>query len=112
MTELPITLADVERAREAIRPTIRPTPVNLSKSLSEKTGVPVHLKLEQQQITGSFKLRGAANAIANLSEAERAAGVVGVSTGNHGRGLAYAASKAGVRCIICMSSLVPAIHVL
>ena len=65
------------------------------------------LKLEQQQITGSFKLRGATNAILSLTSAEQERGVVGVSTGNHGRGLAHAAKDAGLRCIICMSSLVP-----
>ncbi len=65
------------------------------------------LKLEHTQITGSFKLRGATNAVLSLTESQRQAGVVGVSTGNHGRGLAYASAKAGVRCVICMSQLVP-----
>lgn len=98
---------EIEQARTAIAATIRTTPVNLSSSLSDLAGVPVHLKLEHMQITGSFKLRGASNAVASLTEAERRRGVVGVSTGNHGRGLAYAARAAGVRCIICMSRLVP-----
>ena len=102
-----ITIDDIERAKETIASTIRPTPVNPSPSLSELAGAPVFLKLEHHQVTGSFKIRGAANAIANLDEGARRAGVVGVSTGNHGRGLAYAARAAGVRCIICMSSLVP-----
>ncbi len=69
--------------------------------------MPVHLKLEHLQVTGSFKLRGATNAVLSLSDADKAKGVVGVSTGNHGRGLAHAARMAGVRCIICMSELVP-----
>jgi threonine dehydratase len=107
MTEAAITLADIERARVAIASTIRPTPVIPSPSLSERAGAPVFLKLEHHQVTGSFKLRGAANAIANLDEPTRRRGVVAVSTGNHGRGLAYAARAAGVRCVICMSSLVP-----
>ncbi|MDH3661590.1 MAG: hydroxyectoine utilization dehydratase EutB [Alphaproteobacteria bacterium] len=102
-----ITLADIKRARAAISGGLRPTPVNRSPSLSARAGVPVSLKLEHHQVTGSFKIRGAANAIANLDDAARRRGVVGVSTGNHGRGLAHAASKAGLRCIICMSSLVP-----
>ena len=63
--------------------------------------------MEHRQITGSFKLRGATNAILSLSDDERRRGVVGVSTGNHGRGLAHAAARAGVRAIICMSALVP-----
>ncbi|MBG18984.1 MAG: hydroxyectoine utilization dehydratase EutB [Rhizobiales bacterium] len=106
-----IGLADIEAARERIASTIRQTPVNLSDTLSTVAGVPVHLKLEHLQYTGSFKLRGAANAVARLSDKERAAGVVGVSTGNHGRGLAHAAKAAGVRCVICMSRRVPQVKV-
>ncbi|MGI9353161.1 MAG: pyridoxal-phosphate dependent enzyme, partial [Rhizobiaceae bacterium] len=102
-----VGLSDIETARERVGNTIRPTPVNISKSLSELTGVPIHLKLEHLQQTGSFKLRGAANAVLSLSDQERERGVVGVSTGNHGRGLAYAARQNGVKCIVCMSQLVP-----
>lgn len=102
-----IGLADVERAHTEIVAKIRRTQLVDSTALSDITGVPVKLKLEHQQITGSFKLRGASNAISQLTKAQRQRGVVGVSTGNHGRGLAYAAREAGVRCIICMSSLVP-----
>ncbi len=103
-----ITLADIYRARQRLAGRLRRTPLALSEALSKRLGVPVHLKLEQTQITGSFKLRGATNAVSGLSDADKARGVVGVSTGNHGRGLAYAARQAGVRCVICMSSLVPA----
>lgn len=103
----PIQLADVERARTRIAGTIRRAPIEPSLSLSELAGVPVHLKLEHLQITGSFKLRGAANAIFSLDQESRERGVVGVSTGNHGRALAYAAREAGIRCIIAMSELVP-----
>jgi len=78
-----------------------------SPALSAAAETPVYLKLEQLQITGSFKLRGATNAILSLTAEQRARGVVGVSTGNHGRGLAQAAKDAGIRCIICMSELVP-----
>jgi threonine dehydratase len=70
-------------------------------------GVPVHLKLEHRQTTGSFKLRGASNAVAALSAEEKRRGVVAASTGNHGRGLAYAAKREGVSATICMSRLVP-----
>ncbi len=103
-----ITPAMIERARERIREHVRVTPMVASASLTERMGVPVSLKLEHQQDTGSFKLRGATNAILKLDEGGRARGVVGASTGNHGRGLARAAARAGVRCVICMSSLVPA----
>ncbi len=102
-----IELADIEAAQTLIAPSIYRTRTERSASLSHMMGVPVHLKLEHHQWTGSFKLRGATNAILNLTDAQRAQGVVGVSTGNHGRGLAYAARQNGVRCIICMSELVP-----
>jgi threonine dehydratase len=102
-----VTLQDIYRARRAIAGRIRRTPLVVSDSLSRAAGAPVHLKLEHLQITGSFKLRGATNAVLALSPEQQAKGVVGVSTGNHGRGLAYAAGQAGVRCVICMSRLVP-----
>jgi len=104
---LAVGLAEIEKARATIANAVRLTSVAESPVLSQITGVPVHLKLEHQQITGSFKLRGATNAVRNLGEEQRQRGVVGVSTGNHGRGLAYAAREAGVRCIVCMSALVP-----
>lgn len=98
----------VYRARQRIRPWIRSTPLVASPALSQQSGGEVHLKLEHLQATGSFKLRGAANAILALSGDQRRKGVAGVSTGNHGRGLAHAAAQAGVGCTICMSALVPA----
>lgn len=106
MTEK-ITLQDSYQARARIAGRVRQTALVESPALSKLCGGAVSLKLENSQITGSFKLRGATNAVLALSEKQRAAGVVGVSTGNHGRGLAYAAAQAGVRCIICMSELVP-----
>jgi len=102
-----VGLDEIEQARMAIAGTVRQTSVNLSPTLSDLLGRPVHLKLEHTQVTGSFKLRGATNAVASLSDDEKRRGVAGVSTGNHGRGLAYAARAAGVTCIICMSRLVP-----
>ncbi len=102
-----VAIQDVDKAADRIAGRVLVTPTKVSPSLSERAGVPVHLKLEHHQITGSFKLRGATNAVLSLTDAERDCGVVGVSTGNHGRGLAYAAKRAGTRCIICMSELVP-----
>jgi threonine dehydratase len=102
-----VTLQDIYRARRAIAGRIRRTPLVVSDALSRAAGSPVHLKLEHLQITGSFKLRGATNAVLALTPEQQAKGVVGVSTGNHGRGLAYAARQAGARCVVCMSSLVP-----
>ena len=102
-----VALSDIEAARERIAAKIVRTPTVLSPNLSERLGVPVHLKLEHRQTTGSFKLRGASNAIASLSADEKRRGVVAASTGNHGRALAHAAKLEGIRAVICMSRLVP-----
>ena len=102
-----IRLIDLYRARQRIRGHVLHTPLAASTSLSRRVGAPVHLKLECRQTTGSFKLRGATNALLALDETARARGVIGVSTGNHGRALAYAAKRLGVRAVICMSRLVP-----
>lgn len=100
-------MTDVLKARARLGGQLRRTPMVISESLTRRCARPVHLKLEHHQITGSFKLRGAMNAVLSLSEEERSRGVTAASTGNHGRGLAYAARKAGARAVICMSKLVP-----
>jgi len=102
-----VTLSDIRTARGRIADKVVRTPTILSPTLSEQLGVPVHLKLEHRQTTGSFKLRGASNAVASLSAEEKARGVVASSTGNHGRALAHAAKLEGMRAVICMSRLVP-----
>jgi len=102
-----ITLQNVTDAHERIRGRVLETMLVSSPALSGLTGGEVYLKLEQMQITGSFKLRGATNAVLSLSDAQKAKGIVAVSTGNHGRGLAHAAVQAGIRCIVAMSELVP-----
>ncbi|TGQ79850.1 hydroxyectoine utilization dehydratase EutB [Mesorhizobium sp. M8A.F.Ca.ET.207.01.1.1] len=102
-----VTLGDILDARERIAGKVERTSIVLSASLSERLGVPVHLKLEHRQTTGSFKLRGASNAVASLDAEEKARGVVAASTGNHGRALAHAAKLEGMRAVICMSRLVP-----
>ncbi|SLN62196.1 hydroxyectoine utilization dehydratase EutB [Oceanibacterium hippocampi] len=108
MTALPVGMAGIREARRRIAGHVRRTPLVPSTALSDRLGRPVSLKLEHLQITGSFKLRGATNAILSLAAEQAQRGVVGVSTGNHGRGLAHAAKVAGVPCTICMSALVPA----
>ena len=107
MSDLPVTMADIEQAARRIDGRILRTPFVPSASLAERCGVPVGLKLEHHQTTGSFKLRGATNAVLSLSPGERARGVVAASTGNHGRALAYAAKVEGSVATICMSRLVP-----
>ena len=102
-----VGLADIQAARARILPRIAPTATVVSHVLGERLGVSVQLKLECRQTTGSFKLRGATNAIACLPIADRRRGVVAASTGNHGRALAHAARLEGIRAVICMSRLVP-----
>ncbi|QKC98092.1 hydroxyectoine utilization dehydratase EutB [Mesorhizobium sp. NZP2298] len=102
-----VMLSDISAARERIHNKVERTPTVTSQSLSQRFGVPVYLKLEHRQITGSFKLRGVSNAVASLSAEERTRGVVAASTGNHGRALAHAAKLEGMRAVICMSRLVP-----
>ncbi|MFA1610214.1 threonine ammonia-lyase [Halobellus rubicundus] len=102
-----LSLADVEAARDRIADAVRRTPLLYSFSFSEMTGADVHLKLETFQRTGAFKLRGATNRIATLSEAEREAGVVTASAGNHAQGVALAATRAGVDSKIVMPEHAP-----
>ena len=100
-----ITLEDIEAARRRIAGRILPLRITRSESLSHRCGGDVMLAHEYLQTTGAFKLRGATNAVLQL--APETSGVTAVSTGNHGRGLAFAAQQAGVPCVICMSQLVP-----
>ncbi len=96
------SLADIQQAHERIKASVRWTPMRRSHSLSEMTGSDFHLKLENFQLTGSFKVRGALNRIDRLTEDEKRRGVVAASAGNHAQGVAYAARKAGVPCDIFM----------
>jgi threonine dehydratase len=98
---------DVADARDRVRETSRRTPLEYSHTFSEMTGATVHLKLETFQRTGSFKIRGATNRIATLSESDRAAGVVTASAGNHAQGVALAATRAGVDSKIVMPTDAP-----
>ena len=102
-----IALADIKAARSRIADKIDRTATVQSAALSEIAGAAVFLKMEHRQNTGSFKLRGASNALASLAPEARSRGVVAASTGNHGRALAHAAKLEGVRAVICMSRLVP-----
>ncbi len=111
MSSQPITLADILAARQSIDGMINRTPIVPSPSLSAISGNDVVLKMETMQPIGVFKLRGAANALANLTDDERRRGVVCYSTGNHGRGVASAARAHGVKAIICLSHLVPDVKV-
>ena len=107
MAEINFTLGDVYLARKRIASIAKKTPLILSSSLSKTIGAKVHLKLENHQVTGSFKLRGATNKILSLSDEERERGVITVSSGNHGKAVAYVAHKLGVKATICVPTPVP-----
>jgi threonine dehydratase len=98
---------DVLAAAERIRSTVRRTPLVRSEALSEQAGGDVYLKLENEQLTGSFKVRGALNALATLPESVRRRGVVASSAGNHGMGVAFAARELGVPATIFVPTHAP-----
>jgi threonine dehydratase len=100
-------LEDIRAAEERIRGLVRETPVLPSGELSRRLGTKVLLKAENLQLTGSFKVRGASNRIALLSETERAAGVVAASAGNHAQGLAFAAGRLGAKATAVMPASAP-----
>ncbi len=101
------TLADLEAAKERIAGHVHATPVYASESLARRTGRPTWLKAENLQRTGSFKIRGAVNKIAGLTDAERAAGVVAASAGNHGQAVARAAREFGITATVYMPQDAP-----
>jgi threonine dehydratase len=97
-----VSLAAIEQARERLQGIIKATPLMPSATLSQMLEAEVLLKLENLQRTGSFKIRGAYNRVANLTRDASAHGVVAASAGNHGQALAYAATRAGVKATIVM----------
>ena len=96
------SLAEFEQAREVVARVARRTPMESSRFLADRLGVPVYLKCENLQRTGSYKLRGAYHRISALSAEERARGVVAASAGNHAQGVAFAARELGIHATIFM----------
>jgi threonine dehydratase len=99
--------ADILAAARHIAPLVTRTPLRRSGRLSREVGGDVYLKLENEQVTGSFKARGASNTLALMTDAERAHGVVASSAGNHGLGVALAAKHFGVRAMIFVPRTAP-----
>ena len=106
-TETVPTLAEIRAARERIDGIARVTPVFGSETFSRLVGRDVQLKAEALQRTGAFKIRGAVNKVATLTESERAAGVVAASAGNHGQAVAWAARQKGIPATIFMPQDAP-----
>jgi len=101
------TLADIEAARERLADRARATPVYGSETFGRLCGGRVWLKAENLQRTGSFKIRGAVNKLTSLGEAERAAGVLAASAGNHGQAVAWAARELGIQATVFMPQDAP-----
>ena len=106
-----VTLTSIQTARARIGDAIHVSPCQLSHHLSELTGLPLHLKLENLQRTGSFKERGALNKLLTLCETERSRGVIAASAGNHAQGVAFHATSRGIRAQIVMPLATPQIKV-
>jgi threonine dehydratase len=102
-----IEAADIHAARGRLAGTIYETPCPYSETLSALTGARVFVKLENLQMTGSFKERGAANLLLQLSPDERRRGVVAASAGNHGLAVAFHAARLGVSAVIVMPEWAP-----
>src|SRR5207302_2914963 len=102
-----VSLARITEARRLLAGVVRVTPMEHARDLERVHGGPVHLKCENLQRTGSFKIRGAYNRIYRLAEQERARGVVAASAGNHAQGVALAASLLGAKATVFMPGRVP-----
>jgi len=102
-----LDLKKIYEAKERIKDIVVDTPFSYAPHLSEVTSCDVYLKKENLQVTGAFKIRGAYNKIASLSESQRACGVVAASAGNHAQGVALSASKFGIRAVIVMPESTP-----
>ncbi|MBY0555314.1 threonine ammonia-lyase [bacterium] len=102
-----VTLQDIKDAQQTVKNLIIHTPCDISSSCTKLMGADIYLKLENNQRTGSFKMRGAANKIASLTEAEKAKGVIACSAGNHAQGVALSASLNNVKSVIVMPETAP-----
>ncbi|NUQ28292.1 MAG: threonine ammonia-lyase [Acidobacteriaceae bacterium] len=106
-----VSLADVQAARERMRGSVYESPCSRSERLSKTTGLEIYLKLENLQMTGSFKERGALNKIATLTPEQASRGVIAASAGNHAQGVAYHATKRGIPATIVMPVQTPLVKV-
>ncbi|WP_419749124.1 threonine ammonia-lyase [Terrisporobacter petrolearius] len=102
-----ITLQDIQKAQETIKDIVKKTDILESTKLSTMTGANVYYKCENLQKTGSFKVRGASNKIANLTEEEKSKGVIASSAGNHAQGVALSAKMNDIEATIVMPSTAP-----
>lgn len=104
-------ISNILTAQERLSDLLKPTKLISSEELSTLTGAEVYLKPENLQLTGSFKIRGAYNKIASLSDEQKANGIIAASAGNHSQGVALASSRLGVKATIVMPNTTPLIKV-
>lgn len=97
-----VSIADIQKAQTLLKDIIHPTLLEFSRNLSDRAGIDVFLKCENLNRTGSFKIRGAYNRMAHLTDEEKACGVVAASAGNHAQGVALAAKLLGIKATIIM----------
>ena len=102
-----LTFNDIENIHKKIRHNVKWTETTFTSSISEKLGIDTFLKLENRQHTGAFKIRGSYSKLLSLSEAQKKAGVVAMSAGNHAQGLAYIANKMSIKSNIVMPEGTP-----
>jgi threonine dehydratase len=105
--DLPLSMDDVRTAAKVIAGQVERTPMSHSRTLSKITGAEVWIKFENLQFTASFKERGALNKLSNLTDAEKSAGVVAMSAGNHAQGVAYHARRLDIPATIVMPKTTP-----
>ena len=101
------SIPDILAATETLQDVVDKTPLTLNRNLSDKYGANIYLKREDLQVVRSYKIRGAFNKIAGLSETQKANGVVCASAGNHGQGVAYACNKLSIHCTVFMPTPTP-----
>lgn len=106
-SNLNVTVNDILNAQKTIQNLINITPCDYSKSATDLVGSEIYFKLENTQRTGSFKMRGAANKIASLTESEKKRGVIACSAGNHAQGVALSSTLNGVKSVIVMPENAP-----
>lgn len=104
---LPLTIHDIKKAQQVLSGNARKTPLVKSFYLTSKTGGEIYLKLENMQLTGSFKFRGAFNKISNLTDDEKVRGVIACSAGNHAQGVALSSHLLGIKSKIVMPISAP-----
>ncbi len=102
-----VTLEKIKKAKETIENSVKRTPIIECPTLESELGGKVYFKLENLQKTGSFKIRGALNRIANLTEEEKKRGVIASSAGNHAQGIALGATAQGIKSTIVMPETAP-----